>query len=149
MLDLILEFAHHLAVFSLVAVIAAEFALIVPGLSGRRLRQVGALDGAYGGLATVIVLVGAARVIWGDAGWDYYVMNWTFWTKMALFVAVGVISIRPTLQIVRWRRTAAADPAFTVPADEVSAIRKYFLAQFALLALIPIFAALMARGIGL
>lgn len=149
MLDLILEFVHHVAVFSLVAVIAAEFVLIVPGLSGKRLQQAGALDGAYGGLATIIILVGASRVIWGDAGWEFYVMNWTFWTKMALFVAVGVISIRPTLQIVRWRRTAAADPAFTVPADEVSGIRPFFLAQFALLAFIPIFAALMARGIGL
>ncbi len=149
MLDLILEFAHHLAVFSLVAVIAAEFALIVPGLSGKRLQQVGALDGAYGGLATLIILVGASRVIWGDAGWEFYVMNWTFWTKMALFVAVGLISIGPTMQIMRWRRAAAADHAFAVPADGVADIRKYYLAQFALLAFIPIFAALMARGIGL
>jgi putative membrane protein len=149
MLDLTLEFVHHLAVFSLVAVIAAEFALVVPGLTGARLRQVGALDGAYGGLAALIVVVGVSRVIWGDAGWEFYVFNWTFWVKMALFVAVGLLSIRPTLTILRWRSAAKGDPAFAVPADAVADIRKFYLAQFALLALIPIFAALMARGIGL
>jgi putative membrane protein len=90
-----------------------------------------------------------ARVIWGDAGWQFYVMNWTFWVKMALFVAVGVISIRPTIEIARWRRAGAGDPGFGIPADGVAGLRKYYFAQFALLAFIPIFAALMARGIGL
>ena len=149
MLDLILEFVHHVAIFSLVAVIAAEFVLIVPGLTGNRLQQAGALDGAYGGLAGLIVIVGVARVIWGESGWEFYVYNWTFWVKMALFVAVGLISIRPTMTILGWRRAARADPAFAVPADAVTGIRGFFYAQFALLALIPIFAALMARGIGL
>jgi putative membrane protein len=148
-LDLILEFIHHVAVFSLVGVIAAEFALIQPGLTGARLQLVGRLDGAYGGLAALIILAGASRVIWGDAGWQFYVMNWTFWTKMALFVAVGVLSAAPTRRILGWRRKGAADPSFTVSPDEVASVRKFFYAQFALLFFIPIFAALMARGIGL
>jgi putative membrane protein len=148
-LDLILEFIHHVSVFSLVGVIAAEFVLIQPGLSGKRLQQVGMLDGAYGGLAGLIILAGAARVIWGDAGWQFYVMNWTFWTKMALFVAMGLLSIGPTRQIIRWRRRAEADPGFAVPVDEIASVRRYFYAAFALLFFIPIFAALMARGIGL
>lgn len=148
-LDLILEFIHHVSVFSLVGVLAAEFTLLQTGLSGRRLQILGALDGAYGGLATLIILAGAARGIWGDAGWPFYVMNWTFWTKMVLFVAVGVISIKPTIAIARWRRAGAADSSFAIPADGASGLRGYYYAQFAVLAFIPIFAALMARGIGL
>ncbi len=148
-LDVILEFIHHVAVFSLVGVIAAEFVLIQPGLTGERLRTIGMLDGAYGGLAALIILAGVSRVIWGYAGWQFYVMNWTFWTKMALFVAVGLISIAPTRRILGWRRKGAADPSFTVSPDEVASVRRFFYAQFALLFFIPIFAALMARGIGL
>lgn len=148
-LDLILELIHHVSVFGLVGVVAAEYALIRPGLAGEQLRRVGRLDGAYGALAALVVLAGVARVIWGDAGWQFYVMNWTFWTKMALFVAVGVLSIRPTIAIARWRRAGAADPSFAVPAEAVAGLRRFFVAQFALIAFIPIFAALMARGIGL
>jgi putative membrane protein len=147
--DLILEFLHHVSVFGLVGVIAAEFVLIQPGLAGKRLQQVGMLDGAYGGLAAIVVLAGASRVVWGDAGWQFYVMNWTFWAKMALFVAVGLLSIAPTRQIIRWRRAAQADPGYVVPANGIAAVRRVFVAQFVLLLFIPIFAALMARGIGL
>ena len=148
-LDLILEFVHHLAVFGLVAVIAAEFVLIAPGMGAARLNQVGALDGAYGGLATLVIVAGFARVFWGDAGAGFYVANWVFWGKIVLFVIVALLSIQPTIEIVRWRRAAKADPAFTAPADGVARVRRFFLAEFAVLAFIPIFAAMMARGIGL
>jgi len=50
--NLILACAHHLAVFMLVAVFAAEFALLRPGLGGARLRQLARIDAAYGGIAT-------------------------------------------------------------------------------------------------
>lgn len=149
MFDLVLEFIHHLAVFSLVGVLAAEFVLVAPGLKGRRLMQVGALDGAYGGLAGLIVVAGFVRAIWGDAGWDFYAGNWVFWTKIALFILVGLISIGPTRAILGWRRAARADPGYVVPDEAVAALRPWFLAEFAVLALIPIFAAMMARGIGL
>lgn len=148
--DLILEFAHHLAVFTLVGVFFAEFFLLTGGdLRGTRLATVGRLDAAYGGFAGLIVIVGVARVIWGDAGWQFYVMNWTFWVKMALFVVVGVLSIWPTRAILGWRKAAAADAGYVVPQGEIGGVRRYFTASFAALAFIPIFAALMARGIGL
>jgi putative membrane protein len=146
--DLVLEFLHHVAVFSLLGVLAAEFALIQPGLSGGRLRAVGMLDGAYGALAAVVVFAGVARVMWGEAGWQFYLLNWTFWAKMVLFVAVALLSIAPTVRILRWRRASGADPAFAVPAAEVAELRRVFYAEFALFFFIPIFAAVMARGIG-
>ena len=149
-IDLILEFAHHLAVFGLVGVFFAEFFLLTQGdIRGRRLATVGALDGAYGGLAGLIVIVGVSRVIWGDAGWQFYVMSWTFWVKMALLVLVGILSIGPTRAIIGWRKAAASNPGYVVPESEIGGVRGYFTASFAALALIPIFAALMARGIGL
>ena len=148
--DILLELVHHVAVFALVGVVAAEYVLLTrTELEGRRLRTLSVLDGAYGGLAGLILLAGAARVVWGDAGWAFYVLNWTFWVKMALFALVAILSIRPTLAILRWRRAAVAVPGYVVPAAEVGAVRGFFHASFGALALIPIFAALMARGVGL
>lgn len=149
MLDLLLEFAHHLAAFALVGVLVAEYMMIAPGLSGERLRRVGMLDAAYGGLATLIVVVGFARVFWGEAGYAFYVMNWVFWAKIALFVAVAILSIQPTLMVLTWRRAARADPAFAVPAPIAARLRRVLLGELVLFAFIPIFAAMMARGIGL
>jgi putative membrane protein len=148
-LDLILEFIHHLCVFGLAAVIAAEFALVAPGLTGRRLQRLGAIDGLNGGLATLVLIVGFLRVFLGDAGSAYYLANWVFWTKIALVVVVGLLSIPPTVSILRWRRAAAADASFAVPAEDVTRLRRFFVAEIVVFAFIPIFAAMMARGIGL
>lgn len=148
MTDLILAIAHHLAVFALVAIFAAEFALLRPGIEGKRLGQLGALDAAYGATAGLVIIVGIIRVIFGAAGWEYYVGNWVFWAKMIAFLGVGLASIPPTIAIARWRKTAKVDVAFTPPAAEVSAARRFLYVQVALLVFIPSFAAAMARGYG-
>ena len=57
-LNLVLAIAHHLAVFTLVAIFAAEFALLRPGIEGKRLTQLSKIDGAYGAVAGLVVVVG-------------------------------------------------------------------------------------------
>jgi putative membrane protein len=148
MTDLILAIAHHLAVFSLVAIFAAEFALLRPGIEGKRLSQLGALDRAYGGMAMLIIVVGVVRVIFGSAGWEYYVGNWAFWAKMVAFAGVGLVSIQPTVTILRWVKAAKADAGYVPATAEVTASRRFLYLQAALLVFIPSFAAAMARGYG-
>lgn len=148
MTDLILAISHHLAVFTLVATFAAEFALLRTGIEGKRLGQLGALDAAYGATAGLVIIVGIIRVIFGAAGWEYYVGNWVFWAKMIAFLGVGLASIPPTLAIARWRKVAKADAAFAPAAHEVSAARRFLYLQAGLLVFIPSFAAAMARGYG-
>ncbi len=142
-LNLVLAIAHHLAVFVLVGIFAAEFALLRPGIDGKRLTQLGKLDGAYGAVAGLVVVVGIVRVVFGGTGWEYYAGNWAFWLKMGAFIAVGLASVPPTLAIIRWRR------AGTPPSDtDVNSARRYLFLQAGLLVLIPAFAAAMARGYG-
>lgn len=146
MLDLILAVAHHLAVFVIVGLLFAELVLVRPGLPTSLLRRIAGLDGAYGAAALAVIVVGVARVVFGDKGWDYYALSHAFWAKMGLFVLVGLLSIIPTLGYLRWRRAAAADGSFLVPDHEVARARRYIHIQLAILFLIPIAAAAMARG---
>lgn len=44
--DLLLAIGHHLSVFTLVGLLAAEFALLRPGLGGRRIGQLARIDAA-------------------------------------------------------------------------------------------------------
>ena len=148
MLDLVLAGAHHLAVFTLVALFAAEFVFLRPGIAGNRLLQLGKIDAAYGAFAGIVIVVGILRVIFGAAGWEYYVFNWVFWMKMAAFLAVGLLSARPTIAILGWRREAATNPDFTPPDAQVRMLRHFVHAQALALFLIPLLAAAMARGYG-
>ena len=141
--DLVLAIAHHLVVFTMVAIFATEFALLRPGLESKRLIQLSKLDAAYGAVAGLVIIVGIIRVIFGRSGWEYYVGNWVFWAKMIAFVLVGIASIPPTMAIARWRK------ADVVPGDaDVNAVRRFLYLEAALLVFIPSFAAAMARGYG-
>ena len=144
-IDLILASSHHLVVFLLVAIFAAEFALLRPGLAGNRIGQLARIDAAYGGVAMLVIVVGVLRVIFGASGWEYYVSNYAFWAKMAAFLAMGLLTVPPTLAIRRWLK---AGQDYVVPAEEISANRRFIYLQAGVLVLIPIFAAAMARGYG-
>lgn len=148
MTDLLLAIAHHLLVFSLAGILFAEFVLLKPGLAGRNLSLLGRLDGAYGGIAMAIIIVGVCRVIFGLKGWEFYVYNHSFWAKMGAFVVVGLLSIPPTMRIVRWRKAAAAAADHVVPDAEIAGAKRFLHAELAVFLLIPVFAAMMARGVG-
>lgn len=147
--DVVLAMTHHLLVFSLGGIIAAEFVLVRNTPDASTIRLLARIDRHYGMIATLAILAGAGRVLYGLKGWEFYVYNWVFWAKMAAFAAVGLLSIRPTMHFIAWSRQATSDITFIVPQTEVASVRKSILAQAILFLLIPVFAAAMARGYGL
>jgi len=144
--DLLLAIFHHILVFSLAAIIAAEIVLIRSELSPRIIGRLAGIDRAYGMVAMLVILVGIGRVFYGLKGWEFYVYNWAFWAKMAAFVAVALLSILPTMRFISWRKRVSADAGFVVPADEFAPVRTCLRAQMVIFMLIPIFAAIMVRN---
>ena len=73
----------------------------------------------------------------------YYEHNAFFWAKLGTFALIGLLSVPPTLAYLRWRREGGApDP------QQVAGVRRLLWAEVLLFALLPIFAAAMARGYG-
>jgi putative membrane protein len=150
MSDFLLASVHHLIVFGIAAVLAAELALMRPAaMSPHTVRLLGRFDAVYGGLALAILAVGFARVWFGAKGPDFYLHNPVFWAKIGAFLVVGLVSIRPTLRILAWQKAVRANAAFVPPAQEIGSLRRQMLVEIHVFALIPVFAAAMARGIGL
>jgi putative membrane protein len=149
MTDFLLASIHHLIVFALAAVLAAELALMRPAaMSPPTVKLLGRFDAAYGMLALAILVVGFIRVWYGAKGPDYYLHNHAFWAKIAAFAVVGLVSIPPTLRIAGWKKSLKADAAFMPPLPEIGKLRRWLLIEVHVFALIPIFAAMMARGVG-
>jgi putative membrane protein len=147
--DLILAIAHHLLIFTVLAVLVMELMIVRPEMSTGQLIRLGRLDLAYGIVAALVLIVGFGRVFFGAKPSEFYIYNWVFWAKIAAFVAVGVLSVPPTLRIGRWRTEARENPDFRPPAAEVASVRQFMHYEASVFILIPILAAMMARGIGL
>ena len=134
---------HHLAAFALVAVLFAEWSLTSRPLDPSRLQLLGRLDSSYGALAALVLTLGGARLVWGAKGLGFYTDNPVFWFKLGCFALIGLLSIVPTVRILKWRR-AAALPGH----DTVLQTRRWMGAQLLLLPVLLLLATLMARGVG-
>jgi putative membrane protein len=148
MLDLVLAILHHLLVFGLAAILAAELALVGPRLGPDQLRKLARLDIHYGAIAGLIVVVGFSRAVFAAKGWAYYSGNHYFWAKIGAFAVLGLLSILPTVRFIQWRGAERAEPGRLPPASELAGVRRVLWLEAAVFAFIPVFAAAMARGYG-
>ena len=93
--------------------------------------------------------VGVSRVYWGVKGSSSYLSNPFFWTKIGLFMTVAVLSIPPTLRLIRWSKQARSQTAFLPSDEQVRGLQRWLRAEALVLMFIPFVAAAMARGMGL
>ena len=145
--DALLAYLHFAAIFGLIWFIAQEWLLLRAGAAGLDLERLARVDAGYGKLAGLVVLTGFVRAIWGMKGWSFYAHNPVFHAKFSLFVLVGLLSIAPTLAFLRWRKARRADPGWRVPDAEWRRARRFVLVELHLIALIPLAAVIMARGL--
>jgi putative membrane protein len=149
MIDMLLSSLHFLLVFALVAILAAQSALIRPGIPASDLRLAAILDRAYGASAALLLGVGFSRVYWSAKGSSFYMSNPLFWTKIGLFTTVALLSIPPTLRLIQWSKQAHSQTEFLPSEEQIRRIRRWLRAEAFVLLFIPFVAAAMARGMGL
>ena len=95
-----------------------------------------------------IIVTGLLRVYFFAKGVAFYRDSEMFWIKMALFVLVGLLSLPPTFAFIATRRAAAGHDADLAP-ERFRRIRSFIVAELCVFALIPLAAAMMARGLSL
>ena len=141
-------FLHHVAAFALVAALAIELVLLRGELTAMRARQVLAVDAAYGVSAGVLLVVGLARVYYFEKGAGYYFHSVPFIAKLSLFILVGLLSIYPTVQFMKWRTTVRRGQAPALADATRRSLRRVIHLELGAVVLILLCAALMARGVG-
>lgn len=145
--DALLAYLHFAAIFGLVWFLAQVRLLLRGGPASLLPELLARADAALGKFAMLVLLTGALRAAWGAKGWSFYAHNPVFHVKITLFVLVGLLSIVPTLAFLRWRRAQRADPAARVADAAWRRVRGFVIAELVLVALIPLAAVVMARGL--
>jgi len=147
-LEALLAYAHLLAIFTMVVFLASEAALCrVEWLNAAVVERLGKVDTVYGIAAGAVLVTGLARVFLGGKGAAFYAHNPLLYVKLVMFLVIGLVSIKPTLMFVRWRRTLRASGALP-DAAEVRKARRLVMVQAHILPFIPLVAVFLARGFG-
>jgi len=106
-------------------------------------------DLVYGLAGVAILVTGILRVkYFGQAG-DFYTANPVFWIKVSLYVLVGLLSLYPTTTYILWAIPISKNKLPEISENLVKRFRFIITTELIGFATIPLFATLMARGVGL
>jgi len=148
-LDALLAYLHYISIFTLIVFITAEAVVLRPGMTPETRQRLVRYDAVYGFAALAVLVTGGLRVFYGAKGYAFYVHNPVFHVKVGLFILVGLLSIMPTVTILRWKKQAKTLPDFVPMPSEIAKTRRWVMVESHLIVFIPLAAVLMARGIGL
>ena len=146
--DAFLSYFHFTAMFGVFAFLTAEAMLLRNPLDAAAVRLIARIDIWYFAAGVLVLLSGLMRLFWGVKGVTYYAGNPVFHVKVALFIAVGILSFPPTLQILRWKKKVTNHPGFVPPESERTRTRRLVMIELHIASMLPLFAVFMARGIG-
>ena len=147
-LDALLSYLHFMAIFLLFSFLTVETMMMRGALDETAVRVLGRVDVWFFGSAIAALVTGFMRLVWGVKGPGFYLSAWPIYVKVLLFLAVGVISVWPTLRFIRWRRMFERDAGWAVPEAERRLVRRLVMIEVHLAALIPLIAVIMSRGLG-
>lgn len=147
-LESALAYAHIVAILAVVVFLTSEAALCRPEwINAAVVRRLVRVDVIYLVAAMALLATGLARAWFGIKGAPWYWAQPLLHLKLTLFVLIGLISIKPTLAFLRWRKQLDADGSLPTDA-EVRSTRRWVMIEAHLLMLLPLLGVLMARGIG-
>jgi putative membrane protein len=146
--DPILAYLHFASIFALIWFLAKEWTLLKAGAQNLQVQRLANADIGFALAAMAVLATGASRLLFGAKPVAFYTGNPVFDVKVSLFVLAALISIGPTLAFLRWRKAAVANANFCVDESEWRRVKRLVLIEMHIVALIPVFAVLMARGIG-
>ena len=106
-------------------------------------------DIIYGVAGIALLVSGIYRVIKFGQGSDFYTQNPIFWTKIIIFALVGSLSLYPTVTYILWAIPLSKGKLPEVSSDLLSRLKFIINIELVGFSLIPLFATLMSRGIGL
>jgi putative membrane protein len=143
----LVAYLHYLSIILVGGFLVAELVMCRVGMTTEQAQRLAMIDAVFFASALAALATGLLRLFFYAKAVSFYTGNPVFWTKMALYVIISALSIKPTRTFLRWKH-AAAERGAAPASDEIAAARRFIHIELGLLALMPLMAVLMARGIG-
>ncbi len=138
---------HHVAVLTLLGCTLRSIVQLRQPFDLSAARRLRAMDMLNGMAATLILLVGLVRVLYLEKGATYYFHNGPFIGKLALYGLASVLSLVPTLEMMRWRAPLKQGRLPDLSPQKLTRLRRVAYLQLACLVAMMACANLAARGV--
>ncbi len=142
-------YAHYLSFMVCFGALVLERRLIRPNPDRKDAILMVITDVVYGIAALILLLSGIARVLHFGQGTSFYTENPLFWWKVGTYLAVGALSLYPTVTYILWAIPLRKGELPQVSESLANRLRWILNIELVGFATIPLLATLMARGVGL
>ena len=145
----IVAYIHYLGIMFCFGALIFERIILKKDLSKDEIISIVIADVIYGIAGLAILVTGILRVKYFGQGGEFYTGNPIFWIKVSLYILVGLISLYPTTTYILWAIPLSKNKLPVISENLVKRFKLLITAELVGFAVIPFFATLMARGIGL
>ncbi len=142
-------YVHYLSFMVCFGALVLERRLIRPNPNRQDATLMVITDVVYGIAALALLLSGIARVLHFGQGSSFYTENPLFWWKVGTYLAVGSLSLYPTITYILWAIPLRKGELPQVSEALANRLRWILNIELVGFAAIPFLATLMARGVGL
>ena len=145
----LVAYVHYLGIILCFGALIFERIILKINLSKNETISIIIADVIYGVAGLAILVTGILRVKYYGQGGEFYTGNPIFWIKVSLYILVGLISLYPTITYILWAIPLSRNKLPVLSENLVKRFRFLITTELIGFVVIPFFATLMARGIGL
>ena len=145
----LVAYLHYLGIILCFGALLFERIILKIKLSKSEAISIIIADLIYGIAGLTILITGILRVKYYGHGGEFYTSNPIFWVKVSLYILIGLISLYPTTNFILWSIPLSNNKLPVISENLVNRFRLIIMTELVGFAVIPLFATLMSRGIGL
>ena len=145
----LVSYVHYLGIILCFGSLIFERIILKINLSKNETISIIIADVVYGIAGLAILITGILRVKYYGQGAEFYTNNPIFWVKVSLYILVGLLSLYPTTTYILWAIPLSKNKLPVISENLVKRFRLIITTELVGFAIIPFFATLMSRGIGL
>ena len=142
-------YVHYLGIILCFGALLYERMFLKVDLNKKEVINMVVADVIYGIAGLAIIITGILRVKYFGQGGEFYLNNPIFWFKVSVYVIVGLLSLYPTTTYILWAIPLSKNERPVISDNIVKRFKFIISTELTCFAMIPFFATLMARGIGL
>lgn len=142
-------YLHYLGFMLAFGALVVENLTLKKALSLQEAWRIVTADAIYGLSATMILITGILRVLYFGKGSDYYLSSPVFYIKVGIFIVISSLSLYPTFSFVSWVKGLRDSKSPNLELPQVQRLSWLIRGELIGFILIPLFAAILARGIRL
>lgn len=139
---------HYIGIMALMGSLISEHLILKPSIKKEQIKSLVTVDLIYGLSAIIVLTTGLLRWFVYGKGYDFYMSIHLFHIKLTLFIIIVVLSIFPTIKILKWRKQIKRGEEPDITEKGVKKLLMFIRIELLLMVIIPLLAVMIAMGAG-